>query len=98
MERQGQDLARRLFRHREVAGLAAEVGEGGLQMQGDRVVDEGADPAGPKALGQGVAARMSDHEEMVHRFGVGFFRGKDEPCPLKAAPVDRGELPPGGGS
>ena len=43
IERQRQDLAAGLLRHREVARLAAKVAESGLQVQRDRVVDERAD-------------------------------------------------------
>ena len=46
-EGEREDLARGALRHREVAGPSAELREGGLQVQRDRVVDRGCRSRAP---------------------------------------------------
>ena len=49
----------------EVAGLVAEGGEAGLQVERDRVVDLGPDLAARQVVAQGVADRGRDADDVL---------------------------------
>src|SRR5579863_161889 len=58
---QGQDFFRGAFGFREVAFAVSQIGETGLQVERDGVVDFGADFAGGEELAQVVAAESADY-------------------------------------
>ena len=75
-------------------GLPPSDGEGRLQVQRDRVVDERADPALAERRGERVAPRVAHHEEVVDRAGVGLLaRAGSTPAPASSRGVERGERP-----
>jgi tape measure domain-containing protein len=73
---------------RAVPGLVAELGEAGLQVQGERVVDLGLDLARGQERLEGIAAGSADDEVMVDVLGV--ILGQAQRQAGERLPVARG--------
>ena len=74
----GRGLRRRRVRIGEVAFFVAEVGEAGLQVKRDGVVDLAADLAVGEVLAEGVAAGGADDVLVEDVGGAGVGEGEDD--------------------
>ncbi len=75
---EGEDFGGGAFGVGEVAGFVAEVFEGGLQVEGDGVVDLAADVAGGEVGAEGVAARGADDVLVEDGCGARVGVGQDD--------------------
>ena len=74
---EGEDFLGGSFGDGEVAGLVAEVGEGLLLVEGEGVVDLGADAVGGEVGAEVVAARGADDVLVEDMGGAGVGPGED---------------------
>src|SRR5208283_629385 len=71
-----ENLAAGSFRYREVALLVAEIGEGFLEVQGNRIVDFRRNAAGTEMFAKVVAIPGANRELVVN---VGALRSSNGP-------------------
>jgi hypothetical protein len=95
VDRQAEALASPVLGDREFTRPISERGVGRHLMQGERIVDPGADPSSVEGLPQVVAAGQPDHIEMMDAAGcVG--RAMDLGYPPQCLVIMGGDPPPGG--
>src|SRR4030095_2079492 len=82
---------RRPLRDRQVSRPSPERGERGLEVQGNRIVDEGAHTLLFERGHDRVTARVADHEQMIDGARVRLLAEDPQGTALELARVDLAE-------